>query len=151
MIENIANRFVIPGAEMSETQFINGVLRRTGCHLLLDVQNVYVNSVNFKFDPYEWLAEIDSDRVLGIHLAGGSYDEDNFLQDGHSHPVMPSVWDLYRHFCEKRRPTVTILERTANVPSLETLENEVAVARHIRKASFSPKPVSCSALAGAWS
>jgi uncharacterized protein len=134
MIENVANRFIVPGAEMSEPQFINQILRRTGCQLLLDVQNVYVNSVNFRFDPYEWLSRIDLHRVLGVHLAGGFYDTDGFLQDGHSEPVMTPVWELYDFVCRKIVPPVTILERTANVPSLDILQEEVLAARRIRSA-----------------
>lgn len=149
MIENIANRFILPGAEMTETQFINRVLRTTGCYLLLDLQNVYVNSINFGFDAEQWLSEIDLDRALGIHLAGGYYDEDGFLQDGHSHPIMSPVWELYRKFCRDRQPAVTIIERTSSVPSLTELEKEVAAARRIRNNSFSAVRARRAAVAGA--
>ena len=59
LIENVSNRFVIPDAELSETEFINYILKRTGAGLLLDVTNVYTNSVNFQFDPYRWVDDID--------------------------------------------------------------------------------------------
>lgn len=133
MLENVANRFIVPGAEMSEPELINRILSRTGCHLLLDLQNVYVNSVNFGFDPNAWIAEVDAERALGIHLAGGFYDEDGFLQDGHSEPIMAPVWSLYRDFCARFAPAVTIIERTSNVPTLEALDTEVRAARRIRR------------------
>lgn len=115
LIENITHCFVIPGQEILETEFINKLLRKTGAKLLLDLNNVYTNGVNFGIPPLDWISAIDINNVEAIHLAGGFLDDDNMLMDGHCSPVPPAVWELYRHVIEKAgRPIATIVERTAN-------------------------------------
>ena len=71
LIENNTNYFTVPGEEMTETEFLNALARRSGCGLLLDLHNVYTNARNFGFDPYAFLAELDMTRVGEIHLSGG--------------------------------------------------------------------------------
>jgi len=129
LIENVSNRFVIPGSDLSETAFINTILRKTGCGLLLDVTNVYTNSINFKFDPYAWIDEIDLARTELIHLAGGFVDPDGFLMDSHDNSVAPEAWDLYRYAVSKAPPLMTIIERTGNFPNFEALNQELDFAR----------------------
>jgi uncharacterized protein (UPF0276 family) len=112
-IENITHCFVVPGQELTETQFINQLIERTGVDLLLDLNNIYTNGVNFGLDPYEWLSEIDLDCVSSIHLAGGYVDENRFLQDGHCEKVPEPVWELFEHVIQTAgRPITTIVERT---------------------------------------
>lgn len=129
LIENIANRFVVPDTELTETQFINLVLRRTGCELLIDLHNLHANAYNFGFDPYEWMDQIDLKYVGGVHLAGGHFDPEGTLVDGHSNPVPDRVWDLYRGLCARVTPACTIVERTENFPEYKDLLAEVGKAR----------------------
>ncbi len=135
LIENIANRFIVPGAELSEPEFINTIVRRTGCSLLLDLHNLHANATNFKYDPFEWLSEIDLDRVSAIHLAGGFYDDEGMLVDGHSHPAPERVWALYRHVCLVANPTCVIVERTENAPVYDDVLFEIDKAREIFEGS----------------
>jgi uncharacterized protein (UPF0276 family) len=131
MMENIANRFVFPASKMSEVAFINLMLKRTGCGLLLDLHNIHVNGINFNFNPFEWLGEIDLDAVTGIHLAGGHLDEDGMLMDSHSALAPPRVWDLYRYVCERIHPACTIVEWTDATPPYKTILGEVERAQKI--------------------
>ena len=131
LIENVANRFVFPETELRETEFINLVVKRTGCYLLLDLHNIHVNSHNFGYDPFEWVSEIDMDLVEGIHIAGGFYDEDGTLVDGHSSLAPDRVWDLYRYVCERTLPSCTIVEWTENPPPFEILMGDVERANSI--------------------
>lgn len=114
-IENITHCFVIPDQEFAETEFINRVLNRTGAKLLLDLNNIHTNGVNFGTDPWKWLSQIDLASVEAIHLAGGFLDDDNMLMDGHCSSVPEPVWQLYDHVIRSaRRPITTIVEWTAN-------------------------------------
>ena len=144
LIENITNRFVIPNTELSETEFINQILRRTGCHFLLDLNNIHTNGINFGFDPFQWIEEIDLEAVAGIHLAGGVYDDEGTLIDSHSRAVPPRVWDLYRAVCSRITPACTIVEWTDDPPTIEGLMNEVEKAQAILepKAQNSQQPLS---------
>lgn len=130
-IENITNRFVIPDTELSETEFINRILERTGCTLLLDLNNVHTNATNFHYDPFEWIDQILLDRVDAIHLAGGYVDEDGTLIDSHNRIVPPRVWELYEYVCNRILPRYTIVERTSDPGPWETVLAEVDMARDI--------------------
>ena len=131
LIENVSNRFVIPQSDYSETEFINLILERTGCGLLLDVTNVYTNSVNFKFDPYEWIDQIRLDRVGLVHLAGGYRDPDGFLMDSHDNAVPQEAWDLYRYASKRVSLFITVIERTGNFPNFHSLRAELAFAESV--------------------
>ncbi len=123
MIENITNRFLVPNCEMDETTFINAVTRRAGCGLLLDVTNLYINSVNYRFDPYAWIDRIDAHSVMGIHLAGG-IKENGVLYDTHSRQVPKPVWSLLEHVLQKSHPQVVIIEWDQDMPETERLIEE---------------------------
>jgi uncharacterized protein (UPF0276 family) len=131
LIENVTNRFVVPHAELTEPEFINLITGRTGCGLLIDMNNIHTNATNFRYDPYAWIDAIDLDAVRGVHIAGGHYDDEGCLVDSHSASAPRQVWDLYRYLCERVRPGCTIVEWTDDVPPVETLLSEVEVARSI--------------------
>lgn len=131
VLENIANQFYFPDCEYSETQFINEILSRTDAHLLLDLHNIHANSLNFKFDPYQWLEEIPIERVFGVHLAGGYYDEDKFLEDAHSSPVPEAVWKMLEWLCARHTPAAVIVERTSDYPGVKEIMAEVKRAQSI--------------------
>lgn len=123
MIENITNRFLYPANELDEASFINAVTRKSGCGLLLDLANLHINSVNFKFNPYRWLDKIDGESIMGIHLAGG-VKEGGVLYDTHSREVPQSVWDLLAYTLVKSRPEVIIIEWDQHMPSTDRLIEE---------------------------
>jgi len=133
-LENIAYLFLFDG-EMSEAEFLKNVLRTTGCGWLLDVTNVYANSMNFGYDPYEFIADVmPAAADVQMHLAGGFFDEQ--LQkyiDGHSHPIPEAVFDLYRHSLELGRGKVeaVFIERDQNFPDENGWRNEVRTVRRI--------------------
>lgn len=131
LIENITNRFLIPETELTEVQFINRILERTGCGLLIDMNNVHTNATNFGFDPFEWIDSIRLQQVEGVHLAGGYVDEDGTLIDSHSNWVQPRTWDLYRHLCSSIIPKYTVVEWTADPPKFDDLLTEVDKAEAI--------------------
>lgn len=130
LLENITNRFVVPGNELTEAAFINAIMTRTGCGLLLDVTNLYTNAVNFKFDPREWLAGLDSNIIKGIHLAGGEWEEGK-LYDTHSRPVYDEVWELFQHVMEISAPQAVVIEWDQDTPTLARLLEEVVKAEAI--------------------
>ena len=113
-IENITASFQIPNQEIEETKFIELLQQETDALLLLDLNNIYTNGVNFGIDPYEWLDHIHLEQVGSIHLAGGFYDENGILQDGHCAKVPHEVWKLFQYTIRKAgRKIPTIVERTA--------------------------------------
>jgi hypothetical protein len=130
MIENITNRFIVPDNELSETEFLNLVTRRTGSGLLLDITNTYTNSVNFRFDPYEWLDQLDLASIAGIHLAGG-VTENGVLYDTHSRPVPPPVLTLSQYVARLVTPRLVIVEWDQDTPTVPELIAEAMQARSI--------------------
>lgn len=131
VLENIANQFYFPQCDYSETAFISELLARTDSYLLLDLHNVYANSQNFAYDPYEWMNNVPLDRVFGVHLAGGYYDEDKFLEDAHSSPVPEEVWKMLEWLCARHKPAAVIVERTSDYPGVDQIMAEVNRAKDI--------------------
>ena len=109
------------GQQISEMEFIKAVLEKSDCLMLLDVNNVYVNSVNHGYDAYEFIRNIPSERIAYIHIAGHSRREPNLIIDTHGAQVIDSVWDLLRHTYEHHGIKPTLLERDSDIPSLDTL------------------------------
>tara|TARA_B110001454_G_scaffold219195_1_gene251365 strand:- start:7762 stop:8601 length:840 start_codon:yes stop_codon:yes gene_type:complete len=132
-LENISYYLKSKTDEMPEAHFINEVCRRTGCGLLLDLNNVDVNSKNHGFRAFEFINELDLNHVKQIHLAGPS-QEDGFVFDTHSTPVPDSVWTLYRQFTDIKKNVPVIIEWDENVPSFHVLEEEVLKVRKIQNA-----------------
>jgi uncharacterized protein (UPF0276 family) len=120
--------YAAPGQEMPEIEFINAVLAEADCDLLLDVNNIYVNSINHRYDAVEFLRSLPGERIVYFHIAG-HYDQAEDLKiDTHGAAVIDPVWALleqaYAHF----GVVPTLLERDFNIPPLEELLGEV---RHI--------------------
>ncbi len=108
--------------------FEGELVRRTGCDLLLDVNNVYVSARNHGFDPRSYVDAIPADHVAQIHLAGHS-DHGTHVLDTHDAPVADAVWDLYRHTIARLGPVATLVEWDGDVPPLDVVEDEAARAR----------------------
>jgi len=130
LIENPSTYIDFAPADMTEWQFLDAVCARTGCGLLLDVNNVYVSATNHGFDAREYLDGIPADRVRQIHLAGHSQGSE-LLIDTHDQPVPAPVWDLYAHILPRLGPVATMIERDDAIPPLADLLAELATARRI--------------------
>ncbi len=130
LIENPSTYIDFAPADMTEWEFLDRLCARTGCGLLLDVNNVYVSASNHGFDPIAYLDGVPHGRVRQIHLAGHSQGKD-LLIDTHDKPVPGSVWDLYAHVMPQLGPVATMIERDDDIPPLADLLDELAIARRI--------------------
>jgi uncharacterized protein (UPF0276 family) len=132
LIENPSTYVEFEKSEMSEWEFISEVVRRADCGLLLDVNNVYVNSRNHGYDPYEYLEALPVSRIGQVHLAGHE-DHGTHLIDTHAAPICKEVWNLYRWVIEHAEPVSAMIERDARIPEWRELEKELWQAHEIRK------------------
>lgn len=130
LIENPSSYLDLVPADMTEWEFLDAMCARTGCGLLLDVNNVFVSAVNHGFDPIAYLDCVPHDRVRQIHLAGHSQGKE-LLIDTHDQPVPASVWDLYAHVLPRLGPVATMIERDDAIPPLHELLAELGIARRI--------------------
>lgn len=132
LVENPSYYMRYPSSEMSEAEFVNEVVRRADCLLLLDVNNVFVNAENHGYDAREFIAAMPAERVLQYHMAG-HVSGDGFLVDTHSAPVRPEVLDLYRFTLETLGPAWTLLEWDHAIPSLDGLLRELDRIREVAR------------------
>ena len=116
--------------EMTEWEFLAAVCQRTGCGLLLDVNNIFVSASNHGFDPFAYLAGVPLRSVRQVHLAGHSQGRE-LLIDTHDRPVPDSVWALYEHLVARLGPTAIMIERDDGIPPLPELLAELDIARRI--------------------
>jgi len=130
LIENPSTYIDFAPADMSEWAFLDALCARTGCGLLLDVNNVFVSASNHGFDPLAYLDGIPHARVHQIHLAGHSQGSE-LLIDTHDQPVPDPVWKLYAHVLPRLGPVATMIERDDAIPPLHALLAELGTARRI--------------------
>ncbi|MGH8443210.1 MAG: HvfB family MNIO-type RiPP peptide maturase [Nevskiaceae bacterium] len=123
-VENVSY-YAAPGAEMSELEFLDAVLERADCGLLLDVNNVYVNSINHRYDPRAFLDGVPAQRVRYLHVAGHYLEAEDLRVDTHGADVIAPVWALLEHAYRRLGPVPTLLERDFNIPPLPVLLREV--------------------------
>jgi len=127
LIENITRYLTWQDSTVPEGEFMAEVVRTTGCGILLDINNVYVNSVNFRLDPLEFLRAIPAQAVWEIHLAG--FDRfGRWLIDTHGQVVHPDVWTLYQWAIDHFGPRPTLIEWDTNLPSLPVLVEQAKQA-----------------------
>jgi uncharacterized protein (UPF0276 family) len=127
MVENPSLYVDVGGHEMAEGEFLTALARRTGCGLLLDINNVFVSAHNLGFSPEDALAAIPSEFIGEVHLAGHSADggpESALLIDTHGAPVADAVWSLYTATIARIGPRPTLLERDEDVPEFDVLMTE---------------------------
>lgn len=129
-LENVSTYVSFEQSEMTEWDFIKELTIRTGCWLLLDINNVFVSSFNHEFDAREFIDGIPSDRVVQFHMAGHS-DHETYIVDTHDAPISDEVWDLYRHALKRFGPVSTIIERDDNIPPLADMLPELEKIRRI--------------------
>ncbi len=134
LVENPSSYIAFDGNTMSEWAFLDALCARTGCGLLLDVNNVFVSATNHGFDPIAYLDGVPHDRVRQVHLAGHSQG-DVMLIDTHDQPVPPSVWDLHAHVLPRLGPVAVMIERDDAIPPLHELLGELGHARAIGKST----------------
>lgn len=127
LIENVSAYVEYRDNDMTETAFLAELARRTGCGLLLDLNNLYVNAVNFGFDARQRLGELSAATIGEIHLAGHTRTED-CLVDTHGSRVCGAVWALYAEACRRFGPRPTLIEWDTDLPGLEVLLDEAATA-----------------------
>lgn len=138
LIENLSSYVTYHDSMMPEWEFVNTIARRSGCYLLLDINNVYVSANNHHFDAMDYLYGIDSDRVMQFHLAGHSYQGDMII-DTHDHDVCDPVWHLYEQALQHFGAVSTMIERDDNIPPFNELRDELRIAKNIAERVLSTK------------
>jgi uncharacterized protein (UPF0276 family) len=135
LLENPATYVEFSDSTMDETVFISEVVRRSGCGLLLDINNVYVSCVNHNRDPYPYLRALPLEAVGEIHLAGFARERDAngdlLLIDSHGSAVAEAVWQLYEYALSLAGPQATLIERDADIPPLDVLLAETLKAEKL--------------------
>jgi hypothetical protein len=134
-VENVSSYAEFHVSEMTEWQFLNEVVERADCGILLDVNNIYVSSRNHSFDPLAYLNAVPPERVAQIHIAGHSKFE-KYILDTHDHPVINPVWRLYEHAIGLAGPIPTLLEWDDRIPKFEEVHAEA-----LKAAKYLPAPV----------
>ena len=137
-IENPSHYLQVPGHDWDEIDFLRELVRRTGCSLLLDINNVHVSAHNLGFDAGAWLDRFPAEAVSELHLAGHTTDPvlgAGLLVDSHDAPIAPAVWALYRRFVERAGPRPTLIERDDKLPAFSELMRERALAQAVLETS----------------
>jgi len=132
VLENVSSYVAFAADEMDEASFVAELLRRSGCRLLLDVNNVYVSARNHGFDPRAYIDRMPAAQVVQIHLAGHE-DLGELVIDTHDHAVCPAVWELYAYTLGRLGPKPTMIERDDQIPPLADLLAELATARDVAR------------------
>jgi hypothetical protein len=130
-IENPSSYLGWKASQMHEWEFITAVVEQADCAIMLDVNNVFVSSVNHGFDPVVYLDALPKDRIVQIHLAGHSIMQ-GYRLDTHDAPVCDEVWALYRHVIESMGPVSTLVEWDGHIPEWQRLADEATHARELR-------------------
>lgn len=146
-VENASFYVAAPISEMDEISFINAVLTEADCDLHLDINNVYVNSVNFKFDPYHFLDQVPAERVVYGHMAGHWQAQSDVLVDTHGEAVIEPVWQLLDYAYQRLSVFPTLLERDSNIPALPEVMAEVHKIAQLQHAYALDHPKAVSQVA----
>jgi hypothetical protein len=126
-VENVSSYAEYHVSEMTEWEFLNEVVERADCGILLDVNNIYVSSRNHNFDPLTYINGVPAGRVAQIHIAGHSKFE-KYILDTHDHPVIDPVWKLYERAIQRAGRTATLLEWDDSIPSFREVHDEALKA-----------------------
>jgi len=147
IIENVS-AYAQPGKQMEEIEFLKAVLAEADCRLLLDVNNVFVNSTNHGFDAKRYLEQVPTERISYIHIAGHYDEAEDLLVDTHGTTVKDDVWDLLRFTYDNHGVIPTLLERDFNIPSVEELMSEVNQIKAIQQEFGAQKVLNSEGLGG---
>ncbi|MBP7880506.1 MAG: DUF692 domain-containing protein [Acinetobacter sp.] len=132
VLENVST-YLMPHAEMSEAEFVAEVIKQSDCELLLDVNNVYVNSINHQSNPYEFIKKMPRDRIRYLHIAGHEQVSDDLLIDTHGAEIGDQVWELLEFTYQQHGVKPTLLERDFNIPTWQELQDELVTIQSIQK------------------
>ncbi len=133
LIENVSSYMEFTISTLSEWEFLVGVAEEADCGILLDINNIYVNAFNHRFDPKRYIDAIPRERVVQIHLAGHS-NHGAYLLDTHDHPICEDVWALYEHAVRRFGEVSTLIEWDDNIPEFDELAATAEEARRRCKA-----------------
>lgn len=124
-------------AEMSEIEFVNAILKKSDAQLLLDVNNIYVNSFNHQYDAKAFINQLPLDRVAYIHMAGHTQVADDLIIDSHGNPIIPPVYDLFQYtLAQMNHKVPVLLERDFNIPELQALQTEIEALKKLQNQAF---------------
>ncbi|MGD9900598.1 MAG: DUF692 domain-containing protein [Calditrichaceae bacterium] len=123
-IENVSY-YTPVAAEMTEAAFIRAIVEESGCNLLLDVNNIYVNAFNHQYDAKKFLSRLPLEKVVYIHMAGHEQVSPDLIIDTHGQPIIDPVYDLFEWTIDHVKPVPVLLERDYNIPEFEELQNEL--------------------------
>jgi uncharacterized protein (UPF0276 family) len=126
-VENVSSYAEFHVSEMTEWEFLNEVVERADCGILLDVNNIYVSSQNHNFNPLDYINSVPAERVAQIHIAGHSKYR-KYILDTHDHPVIDPVWKLYERAIQRVGHTATLLEWDDSIPSFQEVHDEALKA-----------------------
>ncbi len=140
LLENLSSYVSFDDSEMTEWEFVAEVAAIADCLLLLDVNNVYVSSINHGFDPMTYIQAVPEERVWQIHLAGHTTNASGKIMiDTHDMPIREEVWDLYADSCKVLGQVSTMIERDDNIPPLTELLQELQQVREISQTHCEPR------------
>ncbi len=133
-LENLSSYAEFKESDMTEWEFYNLVVEKSGCRYMLDINNVFVSSVNHGFDPKTYLDSIRWEKVLQCHIAGHTEKPDGSILDTHEESVRDEVWHLYRHAWQRSGGFPTVLERDDKIPPFDEVQAEALRALEFREA-----------------
>ncbi|MVF10639.1 DUF692 domain-containing protein [Ketobacter sp. MCCC 1A13808] len=139
VIENVSY-YAAPGQEMQEFEFLKSVISRSGCGLLLDVNNIYVNSINHGYDAESFLHQMPGEHIVYMHVAGHYNEADDLIVDTHGADVIDPVWNLLEKAYQIFGVKPTLLERDFNIPAMDVLVREVERIRSIQSQHQADNP-----------
>jgi uncharacterized protein len=145
-LENVSSYVAYRHSTLPEWEFLAEVARRSGCGILLDINNIYVSARNHGFDPQRYLEGIPPGAVWQFHLAGHS-NKGTYLLDTHDHAIIDEVWALYRSAVRRFGPVSSLIEWDDRIPSFERLEDESRRARTIHEEVLDPATTRLAAAA----
>jgi len=128
LIENVSSYMEFRSSRLEEWEFLTAVAEEADCAILLDINNIFVNAFNHRFDALRYIDAVPADRVAQFHLAGHS-DHGSYLLDSHDHPIRAEVWALYQHAVRRFGRVPTLIEWDDNIPDFEVLAAAAAEAR----------------------
>ena len=137
LLENVSSYFDYNVSTMPEWEFVAAVAQESDSLILLDLNNIYVSAFNHDFDPHTYLQAMPVDRVQQFHLAG-HLNLGTHIIDTHDHPIIDSVWSLYREALHRFGPVATMIERDDHIPPLPELLQELEIARELARTAFMP-------------
>ena len=134
-LENVSY-YAAPCQDLNELEFLLAVLNKADCDLMLDVNNVFVNSINHRFDPYQFISALPKERIRYLHIAGHYVEAEDLRIDTHGDAICDDVWQLLAHTYQQHGVLATLLERDFNIPPLNELLAEVQQIRHYQEQAY---------------